>query len=138
MTRTPTLTRRSVLGGVSAAALLPGWASAQASGPSVAAFAAKCRELTGFDPIPRALLTGVREIYSANDQAALVADQADDALHASLLKSLYTGMHRPEEGEPGRFAYSSALMYATVEDSLNVPSYCGGLPGFWAEKPADV
>ena len=138
MTRSPHLSRRSVLCGVSTAALLPGIASAQEFGPSLPAFAAKCRELSGFDPIPRPLLEGVQEIFSEEDQTALIGDAADASLQKDILKSLYTGMHRPEEGEPNRFAYSSALMYAAVEDAINVPSYCGGLPGYWAEPTAEV
>ena len=138
MTRSPELSRRAVLSGVSAAALFPGIASAQQFGPSLPEFAAKCRELSGFDPIPRALLEGVQEIFSDEDRGALISGDADASLQKNILKSLYTGMHRPEDGEPNRFAYSSALMYAAVEDAINVPSYCGGLPGYWADPPAGV
>lgn len=138
MTETPMLTRRLFLAGASAAALLPGGALAQSSAPTSVEFAAACRALSGFDAIPEALVAGAAKVFADADRTALIEGNASDEMKKSLLKTLYTGMHAPEEGEPERFAYPEALMYACVEDSLNVPSFCGGLPGYWAEKPADA
>lgn len=138
MTDARAFSRRAFMGGVSAAALIPTLGAAQTTPPPMPDIAAMCRELSGFDPVPRPLVSGITDLMPAQDITGLVDGTADDATRKALLKALYTGMHRPEDGAPQRFAYSSALMYAAIEDSVNVPSYCGGLPGYWAEKPADA
>ncbi|WP_292022325.1 sugar dehydrogenase complex small subunit [Maritimibacter sp. UBA3975] len=132
------LSRRLFLGGASAAALMPGAALAQSDGRKTLAFAATCRELAGFDTIPNALVAGAARAFPDEDRTALAEKTASPDLSKSLLKTLYTGMYSPEDGDPTRFAYAEALMYAAVEDSLNVPSYCGGVPGYWAEKPVSA
>ncbi|WP_299784582.1 sugar dehydrogenase complex small subunit [uncultured Marivita sp.] len=130
--------RRSFLGGVSAAALLPGLAKAQTP-LTFESFAARARALSGFDAIPRALLSGARSALADTEIDAFVSeDGSSDNADKTVLKALYTGMHAPAEGTPERFAYAQALMYATIEDAVNVPSYCGGLPGYWSEKPDNV
>ena len=43
-----------------------------------------------------------------------------------------------EDGNGKRVAYPDALMYAAIEDWANVPSFCGGLPGYWALPPEIV
>ncbi len=129
------LSRRSFLTGAATAALVPGLPAAQITAPPFAEFAAACRALSGFDALPRGLIEGAVGSLDAGARSALVGDSAPEDVQKRLLKTLYAGMHTPEDGEPSRFAYSQALMYAAVEDSLNVPSYCGGLPGYWAEKP---
>ena len=138
MSNAAALSRRSFLCGVSAAALSPTLGTAQTALPSMAEIAAMCRELSGFDPVPGSLLSGIVETMPQQDLTALVQASASEDTRKGLLKALYTGMHRPEDGAPERFAYSSALMFAAIEDSVNVPSYCGGVPGYWAEKPTGV
>lgn len=135
MADTPALSRRLFLGGASIAALAPGLAAAQSSPPHMVAFAAACRDLSGFDTVPNALLDGAARAFDALERSALIDGAAPAELKKRLLETLYTGMHSPKDGEPDRFAHAEALMYAAVEDSLNVPSYCGGVPGYWAEKP---
>lgn len=131
-----TLNRRSFLGTVSAAAALAPIAATAQSGPTAAEFAARLRELAGVEVLPRDLLTGIEGILDDMQRTALVdGSEAAGDLTKSVLKSLYTGMHRPQEGEPERFAYADALMFAAIEDTVNVPSYCGGVPGYWATKP---
>jgi len=132
------LTRRAVLGGVCASALLPDAALAQSVPPSFAEFAARMRELSGFDTLPRTLLHETRNLLDQRQTRAVLGGQSDTAeIEKTVLKALYTGMHRPDDSGPERFAYSDALMYAAIEDSVNVPSYCGGLPGYWQEKPQE-
>lgn len=130
--------RRSFLSGVAASALVPSLGIAQTAMPPMPDIAAMCRELSGFDPVPGQLVSGVVNVLPAQDMTSLVKRSANDDTRKTLLKALYTGMHRPENGSPERFAYSPALMFAAIEDTVNVPSYCGGVPGYWAEKPADV
>lgn len=135
MTDHPILSRRLFLAGTSAAALVPVGTLAQTTGPSRPAFAAACRTLSGFDTIPDALLNGAMRALPARTREALATGTAEEDGQQALLGLLYTGMHAPKGAEPERHAYAEALMFAAVEDSLNVPSYCGGLPGYWAEKP---
>ncbi|SFQ97015.1 sugar dehydrogenase complex small subunit [Poseidonocella sedimentorum] len=130
------LSRRLFLTGASTAALLPGLPAAQIAAPPLTEFAAACRALSGFDGLPRVLLEGAATALDDGAKAAFAGGTAPEDLQQTLLKTLYTGMHSPEDGAPTRFVYSEALMYAAVEDSLNVPSYCGGVPGYWAAKPA--
>jgi hypothetical protein len=135
MTDAPTLSRRLFLGAASSFALLPGMAIAQAGRTDFPAFAAACRSLSGFDALPRPLVAAVHGVYSAESKAALVEGSASDAAAKSLLKTLYTGVHTPAASVPQRLAYADALMYAAIEDSVNVPSFCGGAPGYWTQKP---
>lgn len=129
------LSRRLFLTGVSSAALWPGLTAAQATKPPLTDFADICRALSGFDTVPRSLMDGAAQFLDDQARSDLLDGTAPTAQEKALLTALYTGMHSPEDGAPQRFAYSEALMYAAVEDSLNVPSYCGGLPGYWSEKP---
>lgn len=130
--------RRSFLTGVCATALLP--APLRARSPlTFEAFAAQARRLTGFDTVPRSLLDGVRTHMAASQIEAFAQTPNNNAEATSaVLKAMYTGMYDPRKGGPVRFAYAQALMYAAVEDSLNVPSYCGGMPAYWTEKPANA
>ena len=131
--------RRSFIAGVSAAALLPLPSMAQGGAVSFAAFDARCRALTGFDPVPRPLVeAAMAQLDDLEARAFAEGHDAAEDTGKAVLMTLYTGMHSPENGEPERVAYAQALMYAAIEDTVNVPSYCGGLPGYWAEKPADV
>lgn len=128
-------TRREVLGGVAAAALMPGIAQGQT--PTLSTdFAARARALTGFDPIPRPLLRQTRMALNDMQRAAFVSDNgATGTLRKTVLKALYTGIYTPERGAQRRLAHAQALMYGAIEDTVNVPSYCGGTPAYWAEKP---
>jgi hypothetical protein len=130
--------RRRFIGSVSALALAPmaSALSAQEAPPSFAEFAEMCRSLAGFDVLPRPLARAAAGVLSDMQKRALVdGSEAAEDLRRDLLKMLYTGVHSPEQGEMNRLAYAEALMYAVIEDSVNVPSYCGGVPGYWAEKP---
>ena len=114
--------------------LTPTLAPAQTAPPSFAEFAARCRALAGFDVLPRALIDGLDTHLSPDDRAAVVAQDGGD-VDKQVLKALYTGVLGHGGEAPERIGYSDALMYAAVEETLNVPSYCGGVPAFWAEKP---
>ena len=138
MIRRKDFTRRDVLASVSAAALFPMRALGQGA-PRVVDFAERCRELSGFDPVPRSLVEGALRLLDDTEATAFVAGHdAAAEVEKTVLKALYTGMHDPGDGEPERFAYAEALMYAAIEDTVNVPSYCGGMPGFWADPPAET
>jgi len=88
--------------------------------------------LAGFDPLPRDLLAGL-EKGLGRDVAALDRDPLPDALQKRVLRALYTGVLPGPD--PRRIGFSSALMWAAIEDTNNVYSYCGGVPGFWAQPP---
>ncbi|WP_029059536.1 sugar dehydrogenase complex small subunit [Stappia stellulata] len=134
----PEFSRRVFLLGASASALVQlGWADV-ARAQAFPDFAAVCRDLSGFTAIPRAPLQQVATAVGDKAQSDLIAGQASAATCKQILKMLYTGTDGSEDTAPVRLAYTDALMYAAVEDSLNVPSYCGGLPGYWSEKPVDV
>ncbi|MFP7673946.1 sugar dehydrogenase complex small subunit [Marivita sp. S0852] len=129
------VTRRSFMAGVSMTALMPATGLAQ-TGIPFENFAARARAISGFDVVPRNLMVGARTQLDTMQQRAFVAGRtAARDVDKTVLKALYTGMHRPEGQPPERFAYAQALMYAAIEDTVNVPSYCGGVPGYWAEKP---
>lgn len=130
--------RRTILALSGAAALLPGTALAQANPLSPAALN-RLSDLTGFDTLPRDLLRGLGAAL-AQDTAASDAlngdDPLPDELKARVLTGLYSGVLPGDEGT--RIGFSSALMWAAIEDSNNVISYCGGLPGYWADPPEDT
>lgn len=100
-------------------------------------FATRLRELSGFDPLPRPMVAALAERMTDLEKRAVVSrDPLPDALRKRVLTALYTGVVTPRGGDEGaRIGYAQALMYAAVEDTVNVPGYCGGLPGFWAQKP---
>ncbi len=125
---TAALTRRSFIASVSAAALLPNALSAQ-TGPAIDALLAR---LSGFDPLPQDLVEGLRRAVRINP-----SDDLSDAFEKRLLRALYTGVLPASEDEQTgtRIGFSNALMWAAIEDSNNVISYCGGVPGFWADPP---
>ncbi|WP_306118843.1 MULTISPECIES: sugar dehydrogenase complex small subunit [unclassified Roseitalea] len=138
------LTRRSFTMLGTAAFLAPITAAAQpapGAGDFIgfADFAARCRELSGFDPLPRTLLTRLANRMPEGDRRAVAQrDPIPEPLRKRVLKALYTGVYEPGDGEDGesvRIGYPDALMYAAVDDSINVPTYCGGLPGYWEQKP---
>ena len=140
---------------------MPGSGLAQTGVPGFARFAAHCRALSGFDTIARPLLRDVGGMLIDPDRDALISGSstARDVrettarevreitarevrettareVQKTVLKALYTGRYTGRDGTQRRLGYSDALMYAAIEETVNVPGYCGGVPGYWAEKPA--
>jgi len=138
------LSRRAVLAG-GAAALAPLPAAAQQAGlparPEVGevAFAARMRALAGFDPLPQPLVAGLYEAARETGELAAMVEETGrpNAAQARALKALYHGIWTGpgDEAEPRRIAFADALQWAAVEETNNVVSYCGGVPGFWADPP---
>lgn len=135
MTDTARLTRRLFMSGVSAVALTPASVLAQTRDGDLAALANKFRALSGFDTLPQSLVRNLGDTLAQTDKTNLIDDTISDELRRSVLKALYTGVYQGADDQPRRLAYGDALMYAAIQDSVNVPSYCGGVPGFWAQKP---
>jgi hypothetical protein len=106
------------------------------------AFDARMRALAGFDPLPRDLVSGL--YAAARETGELEAMMADENRpndsQARALKALYHGIWTgpDEQAEPRRLAFAEALQWAAIEETNNVISYCGGVPGFWAEPPRDT
>lgn len=96
------------------------------------AFFRGCRELSGFETLPRRLARALFDALAAEDRAA--GEKADEG---RVLQALYTGILPPrgEEGAPARLVFGDALMWAAVEDWKNVFTFCGGPPNFWTEPP---
>lgn len=123
---------------VSAAALMPSAGFAE-NDPSFEDFAAEARASSGFDAIPRDMLGQLYRLLGAQQRRNFVQNRtASDEERKMVLKALFTGQYQAGEDAPERIAYAQALMFAAIEDNVNVPSYCGGMPGFWAEKPAGL
>jgi hypothetical protein len=138
-----TLTRRRLIAGAAAGALLPalpGGAGAQQPTLNFVGFAQRMRALSGFDPLPRDLLRALHaaaEEEGGPDIGALTAeDGAPNDAQKRALKALYHGIWTGKDEEKTRLAFSEALQWAAIEDTNNVISFCGGVPGFWAEPPA--
>jgi hypothetical protein len=104
-------------------------------------FEQACRALSGFDPLPRPLVTGLFEALGPARAGAVAEGGAalDDETEARVVRALYTGVLPAETGKgaPRRIVYADALMHAATEGTLNVPTYCGGLPNFWQDPPED-
>lgn len=125
----PHLSRRDLLALSAAMMLAPGAASAQGTSP---ALMNRLAALSGFDPLPQDLLRGLVRALG-NEAAALEREELPADLRDRVLRALYTGV-LPGDTDT-RIGFSSALMWGAVEDTNNVISYCGGLPGYWAEPP---
>lgn len=148
MTLPRPLDRRRFLTGAVAGAAMPGALSAlAAAGPAAAQtspailFGALCRELTGFDALPRGLMADLLERLSDDEIVLATRRSAADLpqdLRTRILRTLFLGVYSGpgEDAEDERLVYAQALMFACVEDRLNVPSYCGGMPGYWRQTPA--
>ena len=125
--------RAFLLGGVAAAAL-PGVPAARMRRDL--AFAAKLRALTGFDPLPQPLVAGLTR---AAAEAGLIDAVLEDsgAAQKRLLRAAYSGIWEApgEDGGPERLVFADALKWAAIAETNNVISWCGGVPGFWAEPP---
>jgi hypothetical protein len=116
-------TRRETLTALGALGLAAGPAAAAAQ--EFDSFGARCRALTGFAILPRPLVEAAR------------AEPGPDADDKTLLMALYTGSYEAGDGVV-RIAYADALMFAATEEALNTPSFCGGLPQYWAQPPQNV
>jgi len=121
-------TRRTALAlltGTAGAALFPGAAAAQA-GIDRIAMIDRLAELTGFAPLPGRMVDALFEI---------MPEPVTSGAETRILTALYTGVLPDEDGPGTRIAFADALMWHAIEDYKNVISYCGGMPGFWAEPP---
>lgn len=129
--RPSTMTRRGALL-TTAAALALGPTALQARQTQQEAM--QLAQLAGVDPLPLDLLENLRQALSA---VPISASEASNKVQQRILKALYTGVldSAEEGGTPTRIGFSSALMWGAVEETNNVISYCGGLPGYWSEPP---
>ena len=64
--------------------------------------------------------------------AAGSLDAASEALGLRILEAWYLGVV-----DDIVVSYEQALMFDAVADTLGIPTYCAGAPGFWAAKPAE-
>ena len=64
--------------------------------------------------------------------AAGSLDAASQALALRILQGWYLGV---VDGVV--VSYEQALMFDAVADTVGIPTYCAGAPGFWAAKPAE-
>lgn len=147
MSRAISLSRRAALACGIAATALMGTRGALGQNASavpdlpdtgIIPFADRMRQLTGFDPLPRDLLNGLYDAIGTEGSAALLSrGAAPTPEQKRAMKALYHGILAPrtDDDSAQRIGYSNALKWAAVERSNNVPSYCGGLPGFWADPP---
>ena len=80
-----------------------------------------------------------QDIYDDLPEDLRALEQVDrgealpEEVRIRLLEALWTGVTPGDDA--ARIGFSSALMWAAIEESNNVISYCGGVPGFWAEPP---
>lgn len=154
----PAPTRRALLAGAAAAALLPGAALARrpdAGREALARFMRLSRALTGqrfLDPATgsriRAFVLGDRDLApllprleaAAAEEGGLarrIAAQGLGPAARAVLEGWVIGVYGPDD-DPRFVAYPDALMYRAVADFHNVPTFCGGTPGFWAAPPGDL
>ena len=134
MTRTMT-DRRTFLALTSIAAVLPTMSFAQGT-TLTPDMMNRLSALAGFDPLPQDLLSGLGEAMAAEMEGRPDWEEGaalPDDVRERVLTALYTGIYNGETAT--RIGFSSALMWAAIEETNNVISYCGGLPGFWAEPP---
>jgi hypothetical protein len=131
------LDRRTFLLSTVAAATLPGVPAAQTRGGL--AFAAKLRALAGFNPLPDPLVAGLTR---AAEEAGLIdavleETRAPNAAQKRVLRAAYSGIWEGpgENAVPERLVFADALKWAAIAETNNVISWCGGVPGFWAEPP---
>jgi hypothetical protein len=132
------LTRRRMMASAACAALFGSThtAFAQASRLSEFQFAARLHALAGFDPLPADLVAGLMRGLDAAHPLFLADDAPlPPAERERVLTALYTGVLMPKDGHAHRIGFADALMWAAIERSNNVISYCGGVPGFWADAP---
>jgi hypothetical protein len=140
--------------------LLAGAASLALGARSVAAiedaglrrFLAVSRALTGQEALEPSVGARLRALLRRGPAQAAALDRLeglhrDELLDPARLAGLglreiakevvlgwYLGKVGPED-DPALVTYPDALMWRAVMDVHNVPSFCGGLPGFWAGDP---
>lgn len=130
------------MAGLAAAADTLALTTHQAAAPQ--AFIALSQALTGkpqLDPaLGERLFTALQKSIPALPQqlsplaqalAVGSLDSASEALALRILEAWYLGV---VDGVV--VSYEQALMFDAVADSLGIPTYCAGAPGFWAAKPA--
>ena len=64
--------------------------------------------------------------------AAGQLDTASQALALRILQAWYLGLV-----DGAVVTYEQALMFDAVADTVGIPTYCAGAPGFWAAKPTE-
>ncbi len=95
-------------------------------------------KLAGFEVLPRDLLANLQNNLDGNAMDRLTDDAPlPDAMRERVLTGLYTGVlpGADKDAMATRIGFSSALMWAAIDQTNNVISYCGGVPHFWAEPP---
>jgi Membrane bound FAD containing D-sorbitol dehydrogenase len=53
----------------------------------------------------------------------------------TVLRGWYVGLVRQPDGKDRTVAYEQTLMAAVVADFLTLPTFCSGIPNYWAEPP---
>ena len=131
----PRTDRRTLLALTAAAAAFPGASLAQ-GGAVLPAAMNRLAALAGVNPLPQDLLRGLADALPEDLRALEQVDRGEalpEEVRIRLLEALWTGVTPGDDA--ARIGFSSALMWAAIEESNNVLSYCGGVPGFWAEPP---
>ena len=158
-----TFGRRGFLTGVGAMALIPMRGPFALAQPlDLEAFLELSRRVTGHTALDARIGAPLLAAFSDSGAIAgltgLAADE-DSAARRAVLRAWYLGKVSPDglpagedaedlergrgedaedDGPPDRvLAYEGTLMGVIVADLIPLPSYCGGLPHFWAEPPAD-
>jgi len=147
-----------------AALPLPGMAAGQEGGVSLARFLRASAVLTGQYALDPVIGRNIRSLLATDADAGARIDRlvraVEDLQHENpgnpsalldsdrfrqedlgavakeVVRGWYVGIVGPDEA-PTFVTYSDALMYRAVLDVHNVPSFCGGVPHFWAEPPGD-
>jgi hypothetical protein len=120
MTVSQTLTGRAALDGDVALRL---FGALQAS---VSDFSLRIQQLAA------AMAAGRNAFAPAAADTASLPNDPRQALASLILRGWYLGVVDDAAVVDGQ-----ALMHAAVADALPVRGYCGGAPGFWAEKPME-
>ena len=53
----------------------------------------------------------------------------------TVLRGWYVGLVQQPDGKDRTVAYEQTLMAAVVADFLTLPTFCSGIPNYWAEPP---
>jgi hypothetical protein len=79
-----------------------------------------------------AMDAGQADFPLAAEKTAILAKDPRQALASLILRGWYLGVI-----DGTAVIDRQALMHGAVANMLPVRGYCGGAPGFWAEKPAE-
>lgn len=93
-------------------------------------FRQELEALAGYKPLPEDVVQRLDNLM----EGALPKDGEE---RKNLLTALYTGLMPADNGNV-LITYAQALMFVACRDTNNAPSFCGGIPGFWADKPGTV